>query len=131
MKITHSSKVHGFILEAALLAGLGFVTHAAAQQEASYFIDLSSRTAINLGNLGGSRTIARALNDSGQVVGESYTAGGELRAFITGPNGVGMRDLGTLGGNNYSRAYGINDAGQVVGCVLHGWKGTPCIHHQP
>ena len=115
MKITHRSKVHGFILEAALLAGLGFVTHAAAQQEASYFIDLSSRTAINLGSLGGSRTIARALNDSGQVVGESYTAGGELRAFITGPNGVGMRDLGTLGGNNYSRAYGINDAGQVVG----------------
>ena len=63
MKITHRSKVHGFILEAALLAGLGFVTHAAAQQEASYFIDLSSRTAINLGSLGGSRTIARALND--------------------------------------------------------------------
>ena len=35
-------------------------------------------------------------------------------AFITGPNGVGMTDLGTLGGVTVS-AHGINDAGQVVG----------------
>ena len=35
-------------------------------------------------------------------------------AFITGPNGVGMTDLGTLGGGD-SSASGINDAGQVVG----------------
>ena len=38
------------------------------------------------------------------------------RAFITGPNGVGIRDLGTLGGNYvYVEALGINNAGQVVG----------------
>ena len=36
-------------------------------------------------------------------------------AFITGPNGVGMRDLGTGAG---SVADGINDAGQVVGYSL-------------
>ena len=31
---------------------------------------------------------------SGQVVGYSSTATGESHAFITGPNGVGMTDLG-------------------------------------
>ena len=35
-------------------------------------------------------------------------------AFITGPIGMGMRDLGDLGGG-YSGASGINDAGQVSG----------------
>ena len=37
-------------------------------------------------------------------------------AFITGPDGAGMRDLGTLGGN-CSSAHGINDAGQVAGAL--------------
>lgn len=49
-------------------------------------------------------------------MGFSGTAGGSDHAFITGPDGVGMRDLGTLGGNiNISVAFDINDAGQVVG----------------
>lgn len=40
------------------------------------------------------------INDSGQVVGWSEVAGGMLiiHAFITGPNGIGTTDLGTLGG---------------------------------
>jgi len=46
-------------------------------------------------------------------VGYSSLAG-TTHAFITGPNGIGMTDLGTLGGNS-SYAYGINDSGQVVG----------------
>ena len=58
---------------------------------------------------------AFGINDAGQVVGRSFTAGGAHHAFITGPDGMGMRDLGTLGGTDYSDADGINDAGQVVG----------------
>lgn len=38
-----------------------------------------------------------------------------MHAFITGPNGLGMTDLGKLGPEMISRADGINDAGQVVG----------------
>ena len=55
------------------------------------------------------------MNGAGQVVGYSYTAGGARHAFITGDDGMGMRDLGTLGGASDSEAYGINNAGQVVG----------------
>ena len=67
-----------------------------------------------IGTLGGNNSYANGINDAGQVVGYSATAGGVQHAFITGPNGMGMRDLGTLGGTD-SFAYGINDAGQVVG----------------
>ena len=115
MKITHSFKAHSLVLAAALVAGLGIATQAAARQ-ASYLIDLSSRTAIQLGNLGGDYTAANAINDAGQVVGNASTSRGDGRAFITGSDGVGMRDLGTLGGNYvYVEASGINNAGQVVG----------------
>ena len=52
---------------------------------------------------------AVGITDAGQVVGGFTTAGGAQHAFITGPDGMGMRDLGAL------TAFGINDAGQVVG----------------
>jgi probable HAF family extracellular repeat protein len=48
------------------------------------------------------------------VVGVSRNPNEQLDAFITGPDGVGMTDRGTLG-EGLSTAYGINDAGQVVG----------------
>ena len=66
----------------------------------------------DLGTLGGGNSRAYGINDAGQVVGQSYTASGEERAFLW-QAGV-MTDLGTLGGD-YSEACAINNAGQVVG----------------
>lgn len=69
-----------------------------------------------LGTLGGTSSFAEDINNSGQVVGYSFTASSPYieKAFITGPNGIGMTALGTLGGR-YSFATGINDSGQVTG----------------
>jgi probable HAF family extracellular repeat protein len=71
----------------------------------------------NLGSLGGNSTWPNALNEAGQVVGDSYTRAGDAHAFLW-QNGV-MRDLGTLGapfvwGQVRSSATGINAAGQIV-----------------
>ena len=74
-------------------------------------------TVTDLGNLGGidqhgSYAVAWAINNAGQVVGDSKTATFEDHAFLYS-HGT-MRDLGTLGGDD-SSAYGINDSGQITG----------------
>ena len=116
MKITRSSTIHSLILAAALSIGLGFVSPVSAKEH-SYIVDLNSKTATALGSLGMGGTIAEGINDSGQVVGYSPTDtiwGLENHAFITGPNGKGMTDIGNFGGINNSYAPGINATGQVV-----------------
>ena len=67
---------------------------------------------IDLGTLGGSRSWARGINDSGQIVGESYDSSGNGHAFSY--FGGTMTDLGTLGGS-YSEARGLNNNGQIEG----------------
>ena len=110
MRITYRSACRRFFLGTALLAVFGFITQAPAQaQERSYLIDLNSKTLTKLESWNGGSVNAKAINDSGQVVGEA-----DGHAFITGPDGLGMRDLGTLGGAS-SSASGINDEGRVVG----------------
>ena len=75
---------------------------------------LAQVTAIDLGTLGGSSSFPFAMNDKGQVVGESETVtNGPTHAFLWTPN-TGMIDLGTLGGTR-SNALGVNNAGEVVG----------------
>jgi probable HAF family extracellular repeat protein len=58
-------------------------------------------------------TSANAINNTGQVVGNSFPRSNVHSAFITDPSG-NLRDLGSLGGSD-SAAYEINDAGQAVG----------------
>lgn len=84
-------------------------------------VSYASMQAIDLGSLAGGAdffTEATAVNDAGQVTGRSNMVppegGGAYHAFITGPNGTGLRDIGTMGGAS-SLGNGINSSGQVVG----------------
>ena len=78
-----------------------------------------SYTLIGLGDLPGGSTIsrARAINDSGQVVGVSYVTNSS-KAFIWDSEN-GMVNLGALPGGgtsgHSSNARDINNSGQVVG----------------
>ena len=67
---------------------------------------------VELGTLGGTFSIGRAINNAGQVVGYSALPGdGVQHAFLWSEGS--MQDIGTLGGD--SRGYGINASGQVAG----------------
>jgi probable HAF family extracellular repeat protein len=69
----------------------------------------------DLGTLGGNVSWAMGINDSGKVVGYSYTSDGAQHAFLYDESATPkMQDLGTLGGNE-SHAAGISASGQVVG----------------
>lgn len=71
-------------------------------------------TILDLGTLGGGYSEAFAVNESGQVVGLSYTTdNAELHGFSWTKAG-GIVDLGTLGGTD-SDAFLVNARGQVVG----------------
>ena len=64
-------------------------------------------------------------NSAGQIVGYSNTLSGQNHAFLWDAVN-GLQDLGTLGGLT-SYAYGINDAGQIVGKASnnHAYRLTP------
>ena len=68
---------------------------------------------VDLGTLGGTRSYGYAVNNWGDVAGQSTTAGDQEYHGFLHSNGR-MTDLGTLGGTR-SSATGINDSGDVVG----------------
>lgn len=66
----------------------------------------------DLGTLGGTYSEAVAINEPGQVIGNSQTTKGFGHAFIWESGRI--RDLGTLGGH-VTTALAVNGRGQVVG----------------
>jgi probable HAF family extracellular repeat protein len=73
----------------------------------------------NLGTLGGWWSDAVAINNAGQVAGSSLLPKDSFgnaysRAYLKNP-GEDMQDLGTLNEPSSSFAFGLNNAGQVVG----------------
>jgi probable HAF family extracellular repeat protein len=68
---------------------------------------------VDLGTLGGASSEAWDVDDLGRIVGVADDNDGNRRAFLVadGP----MQDLGALPGARASEAFGINDAGHIVG----------------
>ncbi|HMO50450.1 MAG TPA: hypothetical protein PKE26_06020 [Kiritimatiellia bacterium] len=84
---------------------------------AVFLADFSAHAAeyaiINLGTLGGTGSVARAINNRGEVVGWSWNAAEQPEAFVW--SGGSLSGLGFLEGGAFSEAYGINDEGVTVG----------------
>jgi len=85
----------------------------------AFITDSHGRGMRELVTSGGAGVYPSSINNAGQVGGWLYPTTGNPNphAFITGPSGVDMRDLGDFGTGGYVGVSGINDAGQLVGDV--------------
>jgi probable HAF family extracellular repeat protein len=68
----------------------------------------------DLGTLGGTQSAAEEINNSGDAAGFSALPD-DIYFHAFGWRQSKMIDLGVIAGDNYSRAFGMNDQGQVVG----------------
>jgi probable HAF family extracellular repeat protein len=120
---------HGFLWERGVMTDLGnlaaadYDTVLTAINDRGQIIGLDNRAGKAfiwqngkrqfLGSLGGGGTHPSAINNSGQVVGSSLTATGELHPFMW-QDGV-MTDLGRPGDDESGVADAINERGEVAG----------------
>jgi probable HAF family extracellular repeat protein len=80
----------------------------------SAFIWEKGKGMTDLGGFGGSCTAVAALNNQGQVVGESFRTGDKAAPAFLWENGA-IHELGGSLGGDYTGAFAINDQGQVAG----------------
>jgi len=95
----------------------GQVVGWASNGGASWAVLYNSGSAIDLGTLSAPynfESVGSALNDLGQVVGSSHTAGDAISHAFLYESGS-MHDLGILAGRTQSEASGINSNGVIVG----------------
>jgi len=111
------------------VAGEAFTYNGPYQQifpyEAYLYSPGGGGTLTDLGNLdpGVGNSSAAGINDSGQVVGNSWTTDGSDRAFLY--SGGTMTDLGQIGGpGGASYAYAINNHGLITGQASGGIGGN-------
>lgn len=99
----------------------GICQNAVGNQSAAHTVMWTRGAPMSLGTLGGAAwNTPEMINDRDQVVGFSDLpgdAGGanfNAHAFLW-TRGKGIKDLGTVGSDQISFAYSINDEGQIVG----------------
>lgn len=98
-----------------------------AGTRAFVYTDVSGMIALP-GLLDRSRTIARDINDIGDVVGTANAGGTDLGHAVLWTNGS-IVDLGTLGTGSFSDGWGINNFRQVVGSsYTNGGSGLSGVH---
>jgi probable HAF family extracellular repeat protein len=83
-------------------------------------VTAQSYTVTDLGHLGGNVTVARGINNNGQVVGHSFTGavdkyGNGVYHGFRWDSTSGMVDVGTLKSDLNSSVGGINDSGDMAG----------------
>ena len=105
------------------LGSLLFAPFALRAETASVIVNSHSIEIIDLGTLGGTQSFAYAINDKGQVVGESRIAGDQEAHIFLYDHGnlVDLSLLYNIGPGPYlSTANDINNKGQIVGNISNG-----------